>query len=80
MTDQEIFQKIAELQNQGNAVCLATIVEAAIRLKKQIFADPNLNFERKLFLLNGVNNIDQIADEAEEVGDRLSIYSIKRAL
>jgi predicted phosphate transport protein (TIGR00153 family) len=54
--------------------------EAAIRLKKQIFADPNLNFERKLFLLNGVNDIDKIADEAEEVGDRLSIYSIKRAL
>ena len=54
--------------------------EAAIRLKKQIFADPNLNFERKLFLRNGVNDIDTIADEAEEVGDRLSIYTIKRAL
>ena len=29
MNDQEIFQKIAELKDQGNAVCLATIVEAA---------------------------------------------------
>jgi len=29
MNDQEIFQKIVELQDQGNAVCLATIVEAA---------------------------------------------------
>ncbi len=29
MTDQEIFQKIAELKDQGNQVCLATIVEAA---------------------------------------------------
>jgi xanthine dehydrogenase accessory factor len=28
MTDQEIFQKIAELKDQGIAVCLATIVEA----------------------------------------------------
>ena len=28
MTDQEIFQKIAELKNQGITVCLATIVEA----------------------------------------------------
>jgi predicted phosphate transport protein (TIGR00153 family) len=54
--------------------------EATIRLKKQIFADPNLNFERKLFLLNGVNDIDKIADDAEEIGDRLSIYSIKQAL
>jgi len=29
MNDQEIFQKITELKDQGNAVCLATIVEAA---------------------------------------------------
>ena len=28
MNDQEIFRKIAELKTQGNAVCLATIVEA----------------------------------------------------
>ena len=28
MNDQEIFRKIAELKNQGNAVSLATIVEA----------------------------------------------------
>ena len=54
--------------------------DAAIRLKKQIFADPDLNFERKMLLRDGVNEIDKIADKAEEVGDRLSIYSIKRAL
>ena len=54
--------------------------EAAIRLKKQIFADPNLNFERKVLLRDGVNDVDKIADKAEEIGDRLSIYSIKRAL
>ena len=29
MTDQEIFQKIAELKDQGIAVCLATIVETS---------------------------------------------------
>jgi len=29
MNDREIFQKIAELKDQGIAVCLATIVEAA---------------------------------------------------
>ena len=28
MTDQEIFRKIAGLKEEGNAVCLATIVEA----------------------------------------------------
>ena len=54
--------------------------EAAIRLKKMIFADPDLNFELKVLLRDGVNDIDKIADKAEEIGDRLSIYSIKRAL
>jgi len=29
MTDQEIFQKIAELKDQGIAVCLATIIETS---------------------------------------------------
>jgi len=29
MTDQEIFKKIAELQDQEIAICLATIVEAS---------------------------------------------------
>ena len=58
----------------------STADEAAIRLKKQIFADTSLNFERKWILSNYVNDIDKIADEAESVGDRLSIYSIKRTL
>ena len=29
MTDQEIFQKLAELKDQGIAACLATIVETS---------------------------------------------------
>lgn len=29
MTDQEIFEKLAELKNRGIKVCLATIVETA---------------------------------------------------
>lgn len=54
--------------------------EAAVRLKKQIFADSSLNFERKWILSNSVNDFDEIADAAEHIGDRLSIYSIKRSL
>ena len=38
MTDQEIFQKIAELKDQGNAVCLATIVEAAGSTPREVGA------------------------------------------
>ena len=58
----------------------STSDETAIRLKKQIFADASLNFERKWILSNYVNDIDQVADKAEDVGDRLSFYSIKRSL
>ncbi len=38
MTDQEIFKKIDELKNQGNAVCLATIVEAAGSTPREVGA------------------------------------------
>ena len=38
MTDQEIFNKIAELKNQGNAVCLATIVEASGSTPREVGA------------------------------------------
>ena len=38
MNDQEIFQKIAELKDQGNAVCLATIVEAAGSTPREVGA------------------------------------------
>jgi len=38
MTDQEIFQKIAELKDQGNQVCLATIVEAAGSTPREVGA------------------------------------------
>ena len=38
MTDQEIFQKIAELKDQGNQVCLATIVTAAGSTPREVGA------------------------------------------
>ncbi len=38
MTDQEIFQKIAELKEQDITVCLATIVEAAGSTPREIGA------------------------------------------
>ena len=38
MTDQEIFQKIADLKDQGNAVCLATIVETAGSTPREVGA------------------------------------------
>ena len=46
-------------------------------LKKQIF-DTNLDLSVKLHLREFVDRIDAIADQAEDVADRLSIYAIKR--
>ena len=42
MTDQEIFQKIVELKNQGLAVCLATIIETSGSTPREIGADGTL--------------------------------------
>ncbi len=51
----------------------------AIRLKKNIFLS-GLPLDRKMHLRDSVDTVDRLADEAENVGDRLSIYAIKRSL
>ncbi len=47
------------------------------RLKKQIFT-ADIELARKLHLREFVEQIDSIADTAEDVADRLAIYAIKR--
>ncbi len=49
------------------------------RLKKAIF-DSNLDLAQKLHLREFVEQIDGIADQAEDVADRLAIYAIKRTV
>jgi len=51
----------------------------ALGLKKKIF-NSDLLLEQKLQLRNAVDVIDQLADKAEDLGDWLAIYTIKRAL
>ena len=51
----------------------------AIRLKRHVFGS-SLPLERKTHLRDWVDSIDCIADAAENVGDRLSIFAIKRSL
>lgn len=53
--------------------------KVAIRLKKRIFGS-DLPLDRKLHLRDLVDAVEKLSDEAENVGDRLSIYSIKRSL
>lgn len=49
------------------------------QLKLDIF-DSDLNLSRKVHLRNFVEQIDNIADWAEDVADRLAIYAIKRTV
>lgn len=49
------------------------------RLKRQIFR-MDMDLSRKLHLRDVIRTMDLIADQAEGVADRLSIYAIKRSM
>ncbi|NEV60438.1 DUF47 domain-containing protein [Thiorhodococcus minor] len=53
--------------------------QIATRLKRAIFAS-DLGLADKMHLRYFVDKIDSLADEAEDVGDWLAIYSIKRSM
>lgn len=53
--------------------------EVTLRLRKAVFGH-TMPLERKLHLYAHIQGISQIADAAEDCGDRLTIYSIKRSL
>jgi len=52
--------------------------QISTRLKRDIFGS-ELALNQKMHLRYFVDKVDNLADEAEDVGDRLAIYSIKRA-
>ena len=54
--------------------------KVSTRLQQNIFSKEDLRLSHKLQLRDFVSHIDQIADQAEDVADRLSIYVIKRSL
>ncbi len=51
---------------------------SAERLKRAVFANKTLKLSEKMHLRYFALHIDTIADKAEDVADRLGIYSIKR--
>ena len=51
----------------------------ACRIKRRIFAT-DLSFEQRSLLREAVSMIDALADKAENIGDNLSIFAIKRSL
>jgi hypothetical protein len=48
-------------------------------MKRRIFA-ADLSFEERFQLREAVAMIDSMADKAENIGDDLSIFAIKRSL
>jgi predicted phosphate transport protein (TIGR00153 family) len=53
--------------------------EVVTRLHKSIFAS-SLSMGRKILLRDGLLAIDDLADLAEDTGDRLAIYAVKRSI
>ena len=53
--------------------------QIAVRLKRKIFTSDQ-DLEKKIHKRYFVDKLDRLADEAEDVGDWLAIYSIKRSL
>jgi len=54
--------------------------KVSTRLQRNIFRQEDLRLSHKLQLRDFVIHIDQIADRAEDVADKMSIYVIKRSL
>lgn len=51
----------------------------AVKLKRKIF-DSELQLSRKIHLRDIIEGVEKISDRAEEVSDRLAIYTIKRRI
>jgi len=49
------------------------------RIARLVFSS-DLSLERKLHLRFFTTSIDQLADRAEDCGDRLAVYALKRSL
>lgn len=50
----------------------------AIRMKRQIF-DSERDLAEKMMLRDFVDSLDALADQAEDVGDRLSVFTLHRS-
>jgi predicted phosphate transport protein (TIGR00153 family) len=65
------IQKIGFFESEADAVC--------IRLRKTIAASDRPLVEKRA-LRDGLMAIDRLADDAEDAGDRLAIFAVKRSL
>jgi uncharacterized protein len=63
--------KIGVYESEADAV--------AIRLKQTIFSS-NRELAEKMMLRDFIDSLDRLADEAEDLGDQLSIFTLRRSL
>jgi predicted phosphate transport protein (TIGR00153 family) len=54
--------------------------KVSTKLKRAIFGQAELHLSQKIHLKSFTEHIDNVADMAEDVADRLSIYAIKRSI
>ncbi len=62
--------KIGFYESEADAV--------AIRMKQLIFASTD-DLAEKMMLRDFIDSLDRIADQAEDIGDRLSIFTLRRS-
>ena len=81
LASRAFFRNITAVRDHLNKVGFyeEEVDEIATRLKQDLF-ESELSLDRKLHFRYFVDKIDNLADEAEDAGDRLAIYSIKRTL
>jgi len=54
--------------------------KVSTRIQRSIYRDESLQLSHRMQLCDLIRHVDKIADRAEDVADRLSIYVIKRTL
>lgn len=76
------FKNISDVENHIHKVSFweKESDKLSTRLQKAIFDNQSLDLSQKMHIRFFAKMVDRIADEAEDVSDRLNIYVIKRML
>jgi predicted phosphate transport protein (TIGR00153 family) len=82
MAARAFFKDVKSVQDHLHKVYMYEKVADLVssRLRRTIFEMENLDLSQKFHLRYFTENIDKVADAAEDVADRLAIYTIKRTI
>jgi len=81
VTTRAFFKDLRTVEDNAHKIAFyeSEADRIAGRCKREIF-NSDMGLDRKLQARYFVDKIDELADEAEELGDEISIYTIKRSL